>query len=149
MEDRVVRALDVLAKATKASDGILLDRAAAAAESGSTSLCRPWSRRDFLARLRTFTPGRWFAKVTKREEQATCPSQSHSLTHSLCLAVDWSLLPRPPLCMRTTTTARGYQPARVRAPRMDQQGPSSESSVRLLRSKRDGPTDCLPACLPA
>ena len=96
MEDRVVRALDVLAKATKASDGILLDRAAAAAESGSTSLCRPWSRRDFLARLRTFTPGRWFAKVTKREEQATCPSQSHSLTHSLCLAVDWSLLPRPP-----------------------------------------------------
>ena len=85
MEDRVVRALDVLAKATKASDGILLDRAAAAAESGSTSLCRPWSRRDFLARLRTFTPGRWFAKVTKREEQATCPSQSHSLTHSLAL----------------------------------------------------------------
>ena len=125
MEDRVVRALDVLAKATKASDGILLDRAAAAAESGSTSLCRPWSRRDFLARLRTFTPGRWFAKVTKREEQATCPrSPTHSLTRSAWRSIGRSS--RAPLCMRTTTTARGYQPARVRAPRMDQQGASVE-----------------------
>ena len=98
MEDRVVRALDVLAKATKASDGILLDRAAAAAESGSTSLCRPWSRRDFLARLRTFTPGRWFAKVTKREEQATCPSQSHSLTRSAWRSIGRSSRAPPSAC---------------------------------------------------
>ena len=45
------RALDVLAKASKASDGVLLDAAAAEAEA-STTICRPWSRSDFQARLR-------------------------------------------------------------------------------------------------
>ncbi len=55
LERRVSRALSVLDQASSAKDGILLDGAAAAVEA-STSLCRPWNKADFLARLRCVRP---------------------------------------------------------------------------------------------